>query len=240
MNPSATPHSRSFLSRTGWGAGALLAALLTGGLVWAVGNVGVSGAGLLEAWHSHRAGFLDVVRDSPYAAAVAILLIHALLAMLALPGASLLMLITGAAYGPMTGTLLCLTGCTAGASACMLVSRHYLRPWVQRRFGARLAAIDGRITHDGAAYLFSLRLVPVVPFALTNVAAGLSSIKTWTFTWISFVGMLAGTFVYVNAGTEMARIEAFADLYSPRVLASLFALALLPWLMKFVRNTWLR
>jgi uncharacterized membrane protein YdjX (TVP38/TMEM64 family) len=122
----------------------------------------------------------------------------------------------------------------------MLASRYLLRDGVKSKFGARLADIDRRIAADGAAYLLSLGLVPVVPFALVNVAVGLSSMKTWTFTWISFVGMLAGTFVYVNAGTEMARVDAFADLYSPRVLLSLAALALLPWLLKFVWNVWQR
>lgn len=210
------------------------------GLVWVLASGAASTIELLALWNSHRDAFLAAVQASPLTAALAILSLHALLAMLALPGASVLMLITGAAYGPMTGTLLCLTGCTAGASACMLASRHFLRPLVQRRFGARLADIDRRITVDGAAYLFTLRIVPVVPFVLTNVAAGLSSIKTWTFTWVSFVGMLAGTFVYVNAGTEMARVAAFADLFSPRVLLSLAALALLPWLLRFARNLWLR
>jgi len=218
----------------------LLALLATAGLVWGLVSGSAVGDGLLEAWFNHRAGLLDAVRDYPLAAALAILLAHALLAMLALPGASLLMLVTGAAYGPWTGTLLCLTGCTAGASACMLATRHFLRPLVLRKFGARLADIDRRIAANGAAYLFTLRIVPVVPFALANVAAGLSNMKTWTFTWVSFAGMLAGTFVYVNAGTEMARIEAFADLYSPRVLLSLAALALLPWLLKFARNVWQR
>lgn len=240
MDLSDSTQHRLPLSRTSWGLLALLALLATGVVAWVLTSGFISGDRLLAIWHEHRDGFLGVVRDYPLTTALGILLVHALLAMLALPGASLLMLVTGAAYGPWTGTLLCLTACTAGASACMLAARHFLRPQAQHKFGARLADIDRRIAADGAAYLFSLRLVPVVPFALVNVAVGLSSMRTWTFTWISFVGMLAGTFVYVNAGTEIAHIDAFADLYTPRVLLSLVALALLPWLLKLGWNAWLR
>lgn len=212
------------------------AVLLIAGLVWSLDGRLNLGSWLLDVWHTHRLGLLNDVRDYPLTAAFSILLLHAVLAMLALPGASVLMLVTGAAYGTWVGTLLCLTGCTAGASACMLATRHFLRPLAQRKFGARLAEIDRRIDTDGAAYVFTLRLLPVVPFALTNVAAGLSKINAWTFTWVSFVGMLAGTFVYVNAGTEMAQVHALEDIYSPRVLLSLAALALLPWLLKFLRH----
>lgn len=238
MDSADPPHDRYFMSRRGAGMLAALALLMTAGVLWAAGNGQLSGDGLLAVWHTHRADLLAAVHQHPFAASLLILLLHALLAMLALPGASLLMLATGAAYGPLLGTLLCLTGCTVGASACMLAARHFLRPLAQRRFGARLADIDRRISADGAAYLFALRLVPVVPFALTNVAAGLSSMTTWTFTWVSFLGMLAGTFVYVNAGTEMAQIRTFADLFSPSVLLSLAALALLPWLLKRLHDVW--
>jgi uncharacterized membrane protein YdjX (TVP38/TMEM64 family) len=233
----STPY-RPSLSRTGWGILAALALLAAWGLAWGLSAGTGLGDWLLAVWRDHRAGFLADVSRYPVTIALTILLVHALLAMLALPGASVLMLVTGAAYGPWTGTLLCLTGCTAGASACMLAARYFLRPLARRKLGARLAEIDGRIATDGAAYLFSLRLVPIVPFALANVAAGLSSMRFWTFTWISFIGMLAGTFVYVNAGTEIARVEAFADLYSPRVLLSLAALALLPWLLKLAWQAW--
>lgn len=240
MNPSNSLHHRRFFFRKARGILAVLVLLAIVGLVWDLSSGWVADDRLLTAWQNQRTLFLDAVQDYPLTAALAILLVHAMLAMLALPGASLLMLITGAAYGPLAGTLLCLTGCTAGASACMLAARHFLRPLVQRKFGTRLAKIDRRIAADGAAYLFTLRIVPVVPFALANVAAGLSRMKIWTFTWVSFVGMLASTFVYVNAGAEMAHIEAFADLTSPRVLLSVAALVLLPWLLKFVRNVWLR
>jgi uncharacterized membrane protein YdjX (TVP38/TMEM64 family) len=200
-------------------------------LFWLANSQGLGAFGL-DRWHAHHDDFLTLIREYPVAATLAVFLLHALLAALALPGASLLMLAAGSGFGAALGTLLCLTGCTAGATLGMLASRHWLQPFVRRRFGAQLGDFDARIAANGNAYLFSLRLLPVLPFAVVNVAAGLSSMKTWAFIWISFAGMAASTFVYVNAGTELAHVRELADIYSPRVLASLAALALLPWLLK--------
>lgn len=194
----------------------------------------------LQGWRAWHDPLLDFVRSNPFAATLVLFVLHVLLAMLAMPGASLLMLVAGAGLGPLAGTLLCLTACTAGASLSMLAVRHFLQPVLRRRMGARLTGLERRVASDGAAYLFSLRLLPVIPFALVNVVAGLSGMKVWTFTWISFVGMLAGTFVYVNAGSQLAAIETVGDLYSPRVLLSLAALALLPWTLKLGHHVWQR
>jgi uncharacterized membrane protein YdjX (TVP38/TMEM64 family) len=194
----------------------------------------------LEGLRGHHEYLLSLVQDHPRTATAVLFLMHVLLAMLALPGASLLMLLAGAGFGAVAGTLLCLTACTVGASMSMLAVRHFLQPMVRRKLGDRLAAFDRRIASDGPAYLFSLRLLPVIPFALVNAAAGMSGMKAWTFTWVSFVGMLAGTFVYVNAGSELARIETAGDIYSPRVLLTLAALALLPWVAKLVQGLWQR
>lgn len=222
------PHRRHRVSDWFW---LMLAALLAAMLLWLARIAGLGEFGL-EAWHRHHEGFLALIRAYPVAATLAVFLLHTLLAALGLPGASLLMLAAGSGFGAALGTLLCLGGCTAGATLSMLASRHWLQPFVRRRFGAKLNEFDARIARDGNAYLFSLRLLPVLPFAVVNVAAGLSAMKTWTFVWISLVGMAASTFVYVNAGTELAHVRELADIYSPRVLASLAALALLPWLMK--------
>jgi uncharacterized membrane protein YdjX (TVP38/TMEM64 family) len=214
--------------------------LALGVLLWGLANAADMGAFMLDRWRDHRADLLGLVRDYPLAATAAVFLLHTLLAALALPGASILMLVAGAGFGALPGTLLCLTACTVGASLSMLAARHFLQTLVRRKLGERLARLDRRIATDGAAYLFSLRLLPVIPFAVVNVAAGLSTMKAWTFTWVSFVGMLAGTFVYVNAGTQLAHIEAASDIYTPRVLLSLAALAVLPWLAKLIHGAWLR
>lgn len=212
--------------------------LVAVGVLVLAGMVALEVAGLgetrLDHWVAHHAAFLDLVEAHPLLATLAVVVVHALLAALALPGASVLMLVAGSGFGAFGGTLLCLTGCTAGATLTMTVVRQYLQPVVRRRHGERLAGFDARMAADGIAYLFSLRLLPVIPFAVVNVAAGLTTMKTWTFFWVSFVGMAASTFVYVNAGTELARIRVLSDIYSVQVLLSLFALALLPWAIKWM------
>ncbi len=207
------------------------AALVAASLLWLARAAGFDGFGL-DRWLAHHDDFLALIREHPLAAMLAVFLLHTLLATLALPGASLLMLAAGSGFGAALGTLLCLAGCTTGATLCMLASRHWLQPMVRRRHAGQLADFDARVAVDGGAYLFSLRLLPVLPFAVVNVAAGLSAMKTWTFIWISLVGMAASTFVYVNAGTQLGQVRELADIYSPRVLASLAALALLPWLLR--------
>lgn len=215
---------------TGWPW--LLLAILLAGSLFLLQRAETFGGLDAERWLAHHDDFLALIREHPFTAMLAVFVVHTLLAALALPGASLLMLAAGSGFGTLGGTLICLAGCTAGATLSMLASRHWLQPFVRRRYAGQLTGFDARIAADGRAWLFSLRLLPVLPFAVVNVAAGLSAMKTWTFVWISLVGMAASTFVYVNAGTELAHVRELADIYSPRVLASLAALALLPWLMK--------
>ncbi len=227
---SADENAKQHRRLPGW-LWLLLAVLLAGSLYvlqWAAAS-SEPGA---EGWLAYHEQFLVLIREYPATAMLAVFVAHTLLAALALPGASLLMLAAGSGFGALGGTLLCLTGCTTGATLSMLAARHWLQPFLRRRHGRRLADFDARIATDGRAYLFSLRLLPVLPFAVVNVAAGLSPMKTWTSVWISLVGMAASTFVYVNAGTELANVRELADIWSPRVLTSLAALALLPWLMK--------
>ncbi|MBI5109841.1 MAG: TVP38/TMEM64 family protein [Rhodocyclales bacterium] len=210
----------------------LASALLVAGLYWLLRELG--GELSFSSLRSHHDDFLRLVDTHPVAAILLTFLLHTLLAALALPGASLLMLAAGSGFGAALGTLLCLSGCTAGATLAMLASRHWLEPVVRRRYTRQLDDFDARVAADGTAYLFSLRLLPVLPFVVVNLAAGLTPMKTWTFIWVSFVGMAAGTFVYVNAGTALGHVRELADLHSPGVLASLLALALLPWLAKLL------
>lgn len=186
-----------------------------------------------DFWREHSEQFLLLVQDRPLATMFAVFLLHTVLAALALPGASLLMLMAGAGFGALNGTMLCLLGCTTGASLSMLAARHFLQPMIRRRYGDRLAKIDSRISRDGGAYLFSLRLLPVIPFAVVNVAAGVSRMKTWTFTWVSFVGMLGGTFIYVQAGAELGHV-AMAGQFSPQVVVSLVALTAVGFLPSLI------
>ncbi|MEQ1689030.1 MAG: TVP38/TMEM64 family protein [Sphingopyxis sp.] len=151
-----------------------------------------------------------------------------------IPGAAVMTLAGGAIFGLTRGAVIISFASTIGATLAFLSSRYVLRDWVQSRFAARLGAINSGVERDGAFYLFSLRLVPVVPFFLINLAMGLTPIRTWTYYWVSQVGMLLGTLVYVNAGTQLAHVEQLSDIASPTLLASFTALALVPWVAKWL------
>ncbi|QUN31732.1 TVP38/TMEM64 family protein (plasmid) [Cupriavidus sp. KK10] len=147
---------------------------------------------------------------------------------LSLPGAAIMTLAGGAIFGLWVGTLLVSFASTFGATLAFLVSRYLFREAVQRRFGDRLASIHAGLAKEGAFYLFALRLVPLVPFFTINLVMGLTPMKTSTFYWVSQVGMLAGTVVYVNAGTQLARISSAAEILSPALLGSFALIGLLP------------
>ena len=186
----------------------------------------------------HQANVVDFHRAHPVEATCAFFCLYVAIAALALPGASLLMLLAGASHGLIGGTLLCLTACTLGATLTMLGSRHLLRGPVERRYRSRLADIDAGLAREGAHYLFGLRLLPVIPFALVNLLFGVTAMKTRTFVWVSFVGMLASTAVYVNAGRELVRIDSLASVFSPGMVTALIAVGVLPLLTKKLIDRW--
>lgn len=147
---------------------------------------------------------------------------------LSLPGATIITLAGGALFGLAVGTLLVSFASAIGATLAFLISRYLLQDWVRARFGKRLAPIDEGIARDGPFYLFTLRLVPLFPFFLVNLLMGLTKIRTWTFYWVSQVGMLAGTLVYVNAGTQLARIDSLRGIASPALIGSFILLGIFP------------
>ena len=149
-----------------------------------------------------------------------------------LPGAAVLTLAAGGIFGLVTGLILVSFASTIGASLAFLVSRYLFRDSVQSRFGANLKAINAGIEKDGAFYLFALRLVPAFPFFVINLVMGLTTLRLWTFFWVSQVGMFAGTVVYVNAGTQLAQIESASGIFSVEIILSFVALALLPFIAK--------
>ena len=151
---------------------------------------------------------------------------------LSLPGATILTLAGAAVFGLLWGTIIVSFASTIGATLAFLAARFLFRDSVESKFGDRLNAINEGITHDGTFYLLSLRLVPLFPFFMINMLMGLTSMKTWTFYWVSQVGMLAGTIVYVNAGTQLARIESLSDILSPALLASFVLLGVFPMVAK--------
>ncbi len=151
---------------------------------------------------------------------------------LSLPGAAVLTLAGGAIFGLLWGTLIVSFASSVGATLAFLAARFLFRDAVKSRFGTRLQALDDGINRDGAFYLFTLRLVPLFPFFMINLAMGLTALKTWTFYWVSQVGMFAGTLVYVNAGTQLAKIESLSGILSPGLLGSFMLLGLFPILAK--------
>ena len=137
----------------------------------------------------------------------------------------MLTVVAGAIFGLVRGTILVSFASALGATIAFLVSRFVLREWVRRRYRVQLEAIDRGVQKEGAFYLFTLRLLPAVPFFLINLAMGLTAMRPWTFYWVSQLGMLAGTLVYINAGTHLAAITSptqitrdFSGIGSPNFL----------------------
>ena len=149
-----------------------------------------------------------------------------------LPGAAIMTLAAGALFGVVLGTAIVSFASTLGATLAFLSSRYVLRDSIEARFGERLKAINAGLERDGAFYLFSLRMIPVFPFFMVNLVMGLTRIRTLTFMWVSQLGMLLGTIVYVNAGTQLARIESLSGIASPAVLGSFVLLGIVPWIAK--------
>ena len=147
---------------------------------------------------------------------------------LSLPGATVLTLAGGAVFGLFWGTVIVSFASTIGATLAFLAARFLFRDAVKSRFGSRLQEIDEGVNRDGAFYLFTLRLIPLFPFFLINLAMGLTALNTRTFYWVSQIGMLAGTLVYVNAGTQLAKIESLSGIVSPGLLGSFVLLGLFP------------
>ena len=154
---------------------------------------------------------------------------------LSLPGAATIMtLIAGAIFGLMWGTVIVSFASSLGATLAFIAARFVLRDSIQNKFGDRLAAINMGIAKDGPFYLFTLRLVPAFPFFVINLVMGLTPIGTWTFYWVSQFGMLAGTIVYVYAGTEIAGIESTRGLLSPGLIVAFSLLGIFPFVAKWV------
>ena len=168
----------------------------------------------------------------PLTAALLFFLAYVAVTGLSLPGAAMMTLVAGAIFGLFWGTILVSFASSIGATLAFLASRFLLRDWVQSRFGERLRAINSGVAKEGGFYLFTLRLVPVFPFFMINLLMGLTPMRAATFYWVSQVGMLAGTLVYVNAGTQLAGISSFSGILSPGLIASFALLGIFPLIAK--------
>jgi uncharacterized membrane protein YdjX (TVP38/TMEM64 family) len=183
-----------------------------------------------------RAQFASFYAGNTILTIAVYVLVYIVITALSLPGAAIMTLAGGAIFGFVIGVITVSFASSIGASLAFLASRYLLRNWVEKKLGGKLATINAGIEKEGELYLLSLRLIPVFPFWIINLLMGLTRMKLITFYWVSQVGMLAGTMVYVNAGKELGKINSLSGILSPGLIVSFIILGLFPLGMKKVMN----
>lgn len=186
----------------------------------------------LEYLQESQNSLRSIYHENPVLVISVYMAIYILVTALSLPGAVVMTLAGGGLFGLLAGTIIVSFASTIGATLACAVSRFLLREWVQNRFGEKLSAVNEGIQKEGAFYLFTLRLIPIFPFFVINLVLGLSKLPLFTFFWVSQVGMLAGTIVYVNAGKEIAKIDSLSGILSPGLIISFIILGLFPITVK--------
>lgn len=186
----------------------------------------------LEYVKESQAKFQNLYQANRTVVIASYMAIYIAVTALSLPGAAVLTLAGGALFGLIVGTVVVSFASTIGATLACLVSRFLLREWVQNKFGDKLTTINNGIEKEGAFYLFSLRLVPIFPFFMINLLMGLTRMSIFTFFWVSQIGMLAGTIVYINAGKELAKIDSLSGVLSPGLILSFVVLGVFPIMVK--------
>jgi pyruvate/2-oxoglutarate dehydrogenase complex dihydrolipoamide dehydrogenase (E3) component/uncharacterized membrane protein YdjX (TVP38/TMEM64 family) len=216
----------------------LLVALVIVALIAAFFALGLQHYLGIEYLQARRDAIGEFRSARPLLAAAGFFAVYVAATGLSLPGAALLTLVAGAVFGLAWGTLIVSFASSIGATLAFLASRFLFRDAVRARFGDRLRAVDRGVEREGAFYLFALRLVPAVPFFAINLLMGLTPIRTWTFYWVSQAGMLAGTLVYVNAGTQLAELRSAGGLLSPALVGSFVLLGIFPLAAKKALEAW--
>ena len=172
--------------------------------------------------------FQALATEHPLIVIASYMTLYILITSLSLPGAAVLTLLGGALFGFWIGTIAVSFASTIGATLACFVSRFVLRDWVEKKLGEKILTVNEGIEREGAFYLFTLRLIPIFPFWAINLVMGLTKMSLRTFYWVSQLGMLAGTMVYVNAGKELAKITSLSDILSPSLIFSFALLGILP------------
>ena len=188
----------------------------------------------LEFLKSRQSDIDAFYHEHPVAVLAAYFCAYVAITGLSLPGAAIMTLAGGAVFGLLWGTVVVSFASTLGATVAFIVSRYILRDGIQRRYGDRLKTINAGVERDGGFYLFTLRLVPAFPFFVINLVMGLTPMRILTFALVSQVGMLPGTVVYVNAGTQLARIESLQGILSPVLIGSFVLLGVFPLVAKWI------
>lgn len=186
----------------------------------------------LDYIKAKQQNILEYYKQNFFFVLVLFIFLYVLVTALSLPVATFLTLVGGALFGFSTGLIIVSFASTIGATLAFLMARFLAQNYVQKNFKNQLSKINKKFKSEGSFYLFALRLVPVFPFFIINVVMGLMTIKTWTFYWVSQLGMLPGTIVYVYAGTQLAQIETFSDITSPSMLIAFALLGLFPLIAK--------
>jgi pyruvate/2-oxoglutarate dehydrogenase complex dihydrolipoamide dehydrogenase (E3) component/uncharacterized membrane protein YdjX (TVP38/TMEM64 family) len=188
----------------------------------------------LDYFKSQQAAIDDYSRANPGTTVAIYAAVYILVTALSLPGAAVMTLAGGAIFGLLWGTIIVSFASTIGATLAFLAARFLLRDTVQRRFDESMKSINAGVRRDGALYLFMLRLVPAFPFFVINLVMALTPIRTLTFFFVSQIGMLAGTVVFVNAGTQLAKIDSLGGILSPELIGAFVLLGVFPLIAKAI------
>ena len=186
----------------------------------------------LENFQRHRNTVVDFYQQNTLVTILLFAACYVAVTGLSLPGAGIMTIVAGAIFDLLVGVVIVSFASTIGASIAFLLARHLFRDIVQRKFTNALQPINQGIEREGAFYLFALRLVPAFPFFAINVAMALTPIRLWTFYWVSQIGMLAGTFVYVNAGQQVGQLDSLSGILSPMLIGSFVLLGIFPLVAK--------
>ncbi|MBY0528373.1 MAG: TVP38/TMEM64 family protein [Gemmataceae bacterium] len=191
-----------------------------------------------ESLQRHRSDLRGYVQDQPVASVLVYYAGYLIVTTLSLPITPALGLLAGAVFGRWWGTLLVSFASTSGASIAFSLSRYLFRDWIETRWGAQLKPVQRGVEREGAYYLLTLRLSPIVPFTWINIALGLTRMRLWTFWWVSQLGMLPVTFIFVNVGASLGDLEKPGDILSPALLISLTLAAFVPLALRKLWTTW--
>jgi len=186
----------------------------------------------LEYLKSSRLQFVGIYAAQPFKVTAIYMVCYICATALSLPGAAILTLAGGALFGLVKGSIIISFASSIGATLACMVSRYLLQGWVQEKFRDKLVVINQGMAKEGGFYLFTLRLVPIFPFFMINLVMGLTRIRISQFYWISQLGMLPGTIVYVNAGRELGKIHTLSGILSPGLIVSFIILGLFPFVVK--------
>jgi uncharacterized membrane protein YdjX (TVP38/TMEM64 family) len=211
----------------------LLALVLAVGLVLLIR----SSPDATAVWTDVRSRLVEwqtFAQESPFLSVAIFFVAYVAVAGLSLPFATVMSLLAGALFGRWLGTLVAISAATGGATLAFLSSRYLLRDWVQERFGPRLKFIEEGMTRDGASFLLTIRLIPLFPFFVINLLMGLTPIRTSTYVWASWLGMIPGAFAIVNVGTAAAKVESPRGVLSLELILAISLLGVLPFLLKWI------